>query len=58
MGRRDPKRIQRRIRKNSELTEVAQNAHNEFSRQRKGKNSKFPKLSENGMIMKSVSQYF
>jgi hypothetical protein len=47
----DPKMIKRRIR----TFEVA---HNGFRRQRKGKASKFPKLSENGMIAKITSQYF
>jgi hypothetical protein len=43
---------------NSELTEATQNAQNGSNRQRKGKNSKFPKLSENGMIAKSALQDF
>jgi hypothetical protein len=38
---------------NSELAEATQDAQNGFSRQRKGKNSKFPKL-ENCMIAKST----
>ena len=41
-----------------ELREAAQNTQNGFSRKRKGKNSKFPKLSENDMIAKSALQYF
>jgi hypothetical protein len=40
---------------NSELIEETQNGS---SRQRKGKNSEFPKLNENGMIMKSALQAF
>jgi hypothetical protein len=35
-----------------------QDAQNGFNRQRKGKKSDFPKLSENDMTAKSASQYF
>jgi hypothetical protein len=43
---------------NSELAEATQDAQNGLNRQRKGKNSKFSKLSENDIIAKSASQDF
>jgi len=58
VGRYDPKGDLEKAKNNSELTEATQNTQNGSNRQRKGKNSKFPKLSENGMIVKSASQDF
>jgi hypothetical protein len=53
VGSRDPKRIQRRKR-------TTQNSQRQLKmlRPRKGKNSKFSKLSENGIMAKSALQYF
>jgi hypothetical protein len=42
----------------TKVSKVSQEAQNGLSKKRKGKNSKFPKLSENGMMTKSASQAF
>jgi len=51
LSKKDPKNSKNK----SELVEETHDAHNGFSKQRKGKNSKFTKLGENEMIMKSAS---
>jgi hypothetical protein len=42
----------------SKFAEATKEDHNGLSRQRKGKNSKYSKLSEIGIIAKCASQYF